>query len=133
MRTRAMTALTACLALALMAETAMSTSTTSYELQYTTTTPSSSAGFDYASETTDPAMPGGTPQAVRELKVKFHPGTRFDTRVPPVCRASDADFRDRGERACPISSEVGSGEAVVVSGFGPPVDPIKETIKAFNA
>ncbi|HYU62021.1 MAG TPA: hypothetical protein VEK39_14790 [Solirubrobacterales bacterium] len=66
----------------------------------------------------------GKPKALAKLVITLPEGTRIDEAAAPVCSASDMDFSSQGFAACPPETQVGYGAGTVVTGFGPPIDPI---------
>ena len=100
-----------------------------YEHRFTTDAPGASAGMaahivypDYA----------GKPKAVARLVVELPVGSGFDEGVVAVCRASDAELLAQGLSACPPASRVGGGTGSVVTGFGPPIDPLRGDVHIFH-
>ncbi|MBV9213681.1 MAG: hypothetical protein JOZ25_08560 [Actinobacteria bacterium] len=63
---------------------------------------------------------------VYELAAVFHEGAM------EACRASDQDFDVEGLDACPASTALGRGTASVITGFGPPVDPLATDIHIYH-
>jgi hypothetical protein len=58
--------------------------------------------------------------------IRFHPGTRFDTRAVEQCKASDAELTAQGAAACPAASRVQQGTLVTDSGAPPPLTRLTE-------
>ena len=59
-------------------------------------------------------------------------GLRFDTTAVPQCTASDAEIQVLGTNACPSDSELTVGSFSAITGFGPPIDPLKGEDHVFN-
>lgn len=76
---------------------------------------------------------GGKPKPIARLLVELPVGTRFDEEVVPACTASDAELVLLGTGACPPESRVGGGSGTVVTGFGPPIDPITGDLHVYHA
>lgn len=84
----------------------------SFAQRYSAMTPGVSTGTSTILEVFDPGEPRSRPgRAVRELTVRFHRGTRFDTEAAPRCGASRQRIERHGRSACPSASEVGTGSA----------------------
>ena len=78
----------------------------------------------------DRSDPNGKPPAIRRIVEVFPRGTTGDPRAIPSCSASDAELMAQGTSACPRRSHFGDGSAELVSGFGPPLDPIELDVQA---
>jgi hypothetical protein len=78
----------------------------------------------------DPGEPNGKPKRLTQIRFHFHPGTRIDTRALTQCRASDADVRIQGLRACPRGSRLGFATSRVITA-STPAD--RTNIRFFNA
>lgn len=68
--------------------------------------------------------PGGKPKPEATGIFRLPAGTRVDESAVPECTASDAELQALGGAACPASSYLGPGHASVITGFGPPLDPL---------
>ena len=102
-------------------------------VKFTTSKEKASTGTKTRIAASEPDAPAGKPsKAARKVVIKFHKGTTFNTAVPNVCRASDGDIIATKGAACPRGSKVGAGSAEAITGFGPGVDPIQESIIAYN-
>jgi hypothetical protein len=68
--------------------------------------------------------PGGKPKP--EVKGVFNlpAGSKIDESAVPACTASDTELEVEGSAACPSGSAIGPGEVSLLTGLGPPVDPI---------
>jgi hypothetical protein len=73
-------------------------------------------GIDYV----NPANPSAKPPAVRRVVIQPAQGARFDTSVPDLCTATDAQLTALGESACPAGSKVGEGVVTVDTGIPGP-------------
>jgi hypothetical protein len=102
----------------------------SFAQRYSAMTPGVSTGTATILEIFDPGEPRGRPaRAVRELTVRFHKGTRFDSSAAPRCTVSRRRLERRGAGACPRASVVGAGSAELRSATRP-LESVKVT--AFN-
>jgi hypothetical protein len=104
-----------------------------YDLRYTTKRVKSSTGFDTKIAASESEDPNGKPKkAARKVVIKFAAGTKFDTLVPRQCRATNEQIQGSNGGVCPTGSKVGAGSAEAVTGFGGSIDPVGETIVAYN-
>lgn len=101
-----------------------------FDLGYTTTKANSSTGFESEIDSTGTADSTGKPRAARKVTITFPRGTKFDTRVLPVCTREK--LSEEGSAGCPRKSKVGSGSDEGVTGLSS-IDPVAMTIEAFNA
>ncbi|MBX5470650.1 MAG: hypothetical protein IRZ21_12235 [Thermoleophilaceae bacterium] len=101
--------------------------------KFTTTRPGASSGLSVDFRASDPGAPNGKPPAATNVRVTLPRGARVDTRAVRLCRASDSQIMQRGVRACPTRSRLGTGSAAAITGLGSPVDPVGETVTAFAA
>lgn len=132
MRRLSILALAALLAVGVTA-TAYAAFSQTASIKFLKTTVKTSTGTSTAISTSEPDAPGGKPsKAARKLVIKFPAGSVFDTAVPSVCRASDADIISSKGGVCPRGSKVGAGNAEAITGFGAGVDPVQETVLAYN-
>jgi hypothetical protein len=83
------------------------------EMNLTTTATGAPTGFLYRASFRNPSDPSADPPALRRLVIESPAGAVLDTSVPGVCRATDQELKDKGDRACPSSSRIGSGTAEV--------------------
>lgn len=90
------------------------------ELTFTTEKPGRSSGLELSIDYRNPDDPDGKPPAVRQLVEKLARGARFDTSVPRLCRATDAELIAEGADACPQDSRVGRAVITFDSGFPGP-------------
>ena len=79
-----------------------------------------------------PNDPGGKPPAIRRLIIDAPAGTSFDRSATPICEASDSEAMLQGPSACPPQSRLAEGEVTVITGFGPPFDPLVSPTPVFN-
>ena len=70
-----------------------------------------------------PNGPGGKPKPEATGIFQLPKGTRISTTAVPACTKDDTTLQLEGESACP-SSHVGEGLATLITGVGPPVDPL---------
>lgn len=89
------------------AASAPSRQTASFE--FTTPAPGSPSGTVLEVDYVNPADPKAKPPAVRRVVTTLAPGARYDTSVPALCTASDAELMARGAAACPAASKIGFG------------------------
>jgi hypothetical protein len=66
----------------------------------------------------DPGAPAGVPKTIKQIKLRFHPGTHFDTSALARCQASDDEIKSKGASACPAGSRLGAGNTEAVLGSG---------------
>jgi hypothetical protein len=78
------------------------------------------SGLAFDVDYVNPSDPGGKPPAVRTVDERLAPDARFDTAVPALCEASDAELTAMGESACPPGSKVGTGYIRIDTGFPEP-------------
>ncbi len=78
----------------------------------------------------DPGAPNAVPKVIREIYIRFPPGTRIDTSALPRCTASDAVILATGASACPPESELGSGHTI---GVFPSGTEFTTKVTEFNA
>ena len=76
--------------------------------QFTTTQPNAPTGFHYTGTYHAAGDPSGDPPYLQKM-VSYTTGVRFDTTVPPQCKASDIELATRGTAACPPGSVLGGG------------------------
>lgn len=101
-----------------------------FELAYKPAKPGMSGGIHTFMTWSDPGEPNGKPKRLTQIRFRFHPGTRIDTRALTQCRASDADMRIEGTRACPKGSRLGFATSRVITA-STPAD--RTNIRFFNA
>lgn len=90
------------------------------ELRFTTRDPGHSTGLRLKIDYVNPQDEDAKPPAVRKLVEKLARGARFDTSVPDLCTASDAELMAEGASACPAGSRVGSAVITFDTGFPGP-------------
>ena len=110
-----------------------STERADFDLKLTSRTPGTATGMlvriRYKARGGDP---NAKPSPIREGTLEAPLGTTFHLDRVPVCRASDEEFRARGRGACSRESMVGHGDLSVITGFGPPLDPVLTDAWIFN-
>jgi len=89
-----------------------------FHLTYLSHQPGVSTGLTTLMTWSDPGAPAGVPKVIKKIRLRFQPGTRFDTSALPICRASDQVIKSRGASACPSRSTLGSGSTVGVFASG---------------
>jgi hypothetical protein len=72
------------------------------------------------------------PDPARKLDVALAKGLKVDAKATPTCSATDQDFSQKGDSACPAKTKVATGSAVVNTGLAPPVTRINATVVGFN-
>src|SRR3954454_2686948 len=71
-----------------------------------------------------PDGPDGKPKPEAVGVFELPEGTTINESAVPVCTADDTTLQLEGEAACPSASHVGEGLATLLTGFGPPLDPV---------
>jgi len=79
------------------------------DIQISTARPGASASFTYTATYHAANDPHADPPALRRIVIRPPKGTRIDTTVRPECRATDSDFKNQGDAACPSASRIGAG------------------------
>ena len=101
-----------------------------YEL--TTQKPDTPSGGHVQTVYNDPGEANGKPKAARRVEIVYPEGSVYDHSQLPGCKATDAELNQRGRDACPKDTQIGEGEAELITGFGPPVDPVQLDVSVFN-
>jgi hypothetical protein len=101
-----------------------------FQLQLTTDQPAAPTGFRF--QITYPDTPDGKPKPQSLVALTLPVRTTFDESAVPVCNASDGDLMAQGTSACPPETKLGGGTGSVVTGFGPPFDPLSGDATAFH-
>ncbi len=68
--------------------------------------------------------PGGKPKPEVKGVFELPAGTEINENAVPACTASDTELEVEGGAACPSGSGIGPGEISLLTGLGPPVDPV---------
>lgn len=84
--------------------------------------------FDYR----NPSDPDGKPLAVTRVVTILPRGAHYDTSVPGLCAASDAELMTQGAAACPPESAIGGGVITVDSGVPGPGRIVTADVEFFN-
>ncbi len=84
--------------------------------------------FDY----TNPDDPNAKPPAVRRVVTILPRGARYDTSVPGLCEASDAELVAQGGAACPPESAIGGGVVTVDTGAPGEARIVTADVEFFN-
>jgi hypothetical protein len=100
-------------------------------VKLTTKKPHANSGLVISLNAQDPGAPGGKPSPATSVKVTLPKGTVVNTAAAKVCTASDQTFADKGAKACPAGSRLGTGSAEAITGLGAGIDPVGENIVAF--
>jgi hypothetical protein len=95
----------------------------SASLEFGEREPATATGFTLRIDYVNPNDPNAKPPAVRRVVEELARGSRIDTSVPALCRASDIELILRGASACPADSRVGAGTIVVDTGL--PLGPAR--------
>lgn len=90
------------------------------EMRFTTEKADHSSGLRLSIDYRNPSDRQAQPPAVRQVVEKLARGGRFDTSVPELCPASDAELMAEGADACPDGSRVGTGVITFDTGFPEP-------------
>lgn len=111
-------ALFACCAALFAAAPASADSTPAgdFNMPFTTAQPNSPTGMTLYVLYKDPKDPNAKPSAVDRILFTLPEGTVFDGTAVPACKATDADFQQKGKAACPPETVVGEGLLTVMTG-----------------
>lgn len=112
--------------------TADSTPAGDFSFQFSSTRPNSSTGLEFRQLYKHPEDPNAKPSPVRRFLFGAPPGTVFDGSAVPACNASDEQFQQRGQAACPAESVVGTGFITVLTGV-PGEQPYPLDATVFNS
>ena len=90
-------------------------------------------GTNLAEDSLDPANTANNEQPPQDDldTIVFPPGSTLDQSATPQCNATDAQFTQKGEAACPKKSNVGSGHARLRTKFNG-TQEIQATVTLFN-
>ena len=101
-----------------------------FGLTFSTKAVNAHSGVTFRTDRFEYKAPPQGQLADRVAKVTFQmaPGTRTNTAAFPAC--SKSALTARGPGACPSGSQVGTGNATVITGL--PIDPVKMTAKVFT-
>src|SRR5204862_7227389 len=80
----------------------------------------------------NPDDPSAKPPAVREVDITLARGARYDTSVPDLCTASDAELMLLGAAACPDRSVVGHALVTVDTGVPGPARIVTADVDFLN-
>jgi hypothetical protein len=119
MRRRGIVAPVGCVGVAfvlMLAGSVAATPRQTASVRFTSTTPGSLSGVDWAMDYRNPNDPNGKPPALARSIATFPPGSRIDTDAPVHCDASDAELILGGPSVCPARSRVGTGVLDVDTG-----------------
>jgi hypothetical protein len=84
--------------------------------------------FDYV----NPDDPQTKPPAVRQVTTVLPRGARFDSSVPALCTASDAELIADGGAVCPAGSAIGGGVVTVDTGLPGDARIVTADVEFFN-
>ncbi|MGH9187649.1 MAG: hypothetical protein ACRD0U_17845, partial [Acidimicrobiales bacterium] len=102
-------------------------------LSFSPATPGTATTFTFRATYRSPIGPDAKLPALASLRIQAPAGTRFNGAATPVCPAGDLEFRLLGQAACPPGSQVGSGRLSAITGLGPLVDPVNNTLAVYNS
>jgi hypothetical protein len=94
------------------AASASSKFTNTFEMGFSTSQPSVSAGLHTHITWSDPGAPFGVPPVLRRIAFRFPAGTEFSTAALPTCSAPDFVLLVGQVAACPANSRIGSGSTI---------------------
>lgn len=97
-----------------------------YDLKYTAKKGLAGTGFNTKINAT--FAPGMEPGTANKVIVKFANGTKFDTSVPPICKATNDQIKNTRGKVC-SKAQIGSGSAGAELGGGAVPD---SKIQVFN-
>jgi hypothetical protein len=80
----------------------------------------------------NPDEASAKPPAVREVVIKLARGAAYDTSVPDLCEASDAELMALGAAACSEGSKVGRGVVTVDTGLPGPARIVTADVDFLN-
>jgi hypothetical protein len=111
-----------CAALVLGSETAVAQtgSRQSASASFVELRPGVPSALTFSVDYVNPDDPDGKPPAVRTVVETMARDARFDTSVPALCEATDAELMAAGAGACPPGSKVGSGYIRIDTGLPDP-------------
>ncbi|HYU61970.1 MAG TPA: hypothetical protein VEK39_14520 [Solirubrobacterales bacterium] len=89
-------------------------------LTFTETKPGTSTGLELHIDYVNPNDPNAKPPAVRTVVTELAAGARFNTAVPELCTASDAELMALGAAGCPAGSVAGEGAVTLDTGLPGP-------------
>jgi hypothetical protein len=90
-------------------------------LRLTSSQPGTPAGAIL--DLTRPDGPDGKPKTEATGIFQLPAGTTVDQHAVPPCTNDDVTWQIEGDSACP-NSHIGSGFATLITGLGPPIDPV---------
>jgi hypothetical protein len=97
-----------------------------------TTKPNTPTGIYFSEDSQDPTNPNNhQPIQDDQDTMIFPPGTSIDQSAAPQCGASDNDFMQQGDSACPKKSNLGTGHAKLRTKFNGTND-IPATVTLYN-
>jgi hypothetical protein len=128
---RAIAAIAAAGAAALLPAAADAGPRMDYQQKYTTGRPGASAGIVTKILYKHPDDPNAKPIPMRKEVFTFPKGTAFDESVVPDCTVSDLELRVFGPDACPRATWIGGARGdTSMAGFGDEETPV--TVNAFD-
>jgi hypothetical protein len=123
-----------CVVILAIAGVAYAATVQKFDESFTTTSPARNAGLKFSLEGSDSTAPNQRPKPANSIDIFFASGTVVNSKGATQCKATDADFQAKAEKACPASSRIDTGKdtqnnAEARLPFG---DPIQVKIAAFN-
>jgi hypothetical protein len=94
--------------------------------------PGKSTGERFVVDYVNPGDPTAKPPAVRRVVTMLPLRSRYDTSVPGLCAATDAELMAEGAAACPRDSRIGGGVVTVDTGIPGPGRVIEADVEFFN-
>jgi hypothetical protein len=99
-----------------------------FSARLTSTTPGAQSGLVVHEVFPDGAE--GRPKLVKHGVYEL--AAVFNQAAMPACQASDGEIEAGGLQACPAETALGTGSASVITGFGPPTDPLAADIHVYH-
>jgi hypothetical protein len=94
--------------------------------------PGKSTGERFVVDYVNPADSTAKPPAVRRVVTMLPLRSRYDTSVPGLCTATDAELMAEGAAACPRDSRIGGGLVTVDTGLPGPGRFVEADVEFFN-
>ena len=103
-----------------------------FTLRLSSKKPGTPTGLQTQFRLREEGHPDAKPSPIRSASIHLPNGLRFDSGAVPQCKASDAELHALGTAACPSDSQLTIGPFTAMTGFGPPIDPVKGDDHVFN-
>jgi hypothetical protein len=101
-----------------------------FALSYLSVRPGASTGLTTLMTWSDPGAAGGAPKVIKQITLRFQPGTVLDTSALPACHASDHSITTTRGSACPADTKLGSGSTIGATAAGARFNTV---VTLFNA